>query len=229
MAPNVLTFSGFLLTVLNFFLLAYYDPTFNASSEHKSADVPDVPKWVFLLSAINLFVAHTLGEKIWFFAMDCMLQMAGNLWSIDISDGIDGKQARRTGTSGPLGELFDHGLDSWSAAFIPIVLYSAFGCGYLSTLRMYFVIWNVFINFYTAHWEKYNTGILFLPLGYDAAMLVSTCVVQQISQYSNPLTISIFLFFFREWSSCWAWLAFLATRCGIFPYGQALLPVIFLR
>jgi phosphatidylglycerophosphate synthase len=24
-------------------------------------------------------------------------------------DAIDGKQARRTGTSGPLGELFDHG------------------------------------------------------------------------------------------------------------------------
>ena len=29
------------------------------------------------------------------------------------TDGIDGKQARRTGSSGPLGELFDHGLDSW--------------------------------------------------------------------------------------------------------------------
>lgn len=27
-----------------------------------------------------------------------------------VSDGIDGKQARRIGLSGPLGELFDHGL-----------------------------------------------------------------------------------------------------------------------
>jgi phosphatidylserine synthase len=27
-------------------------------------------------------------------------------------DAIDGKQARRTGTSGPLGELFDHGCDA---------------------------------------------------------------------------------------------------------------------
>jgi len=29
-------------------------------------------------------------------------------------DAIDGKQARRTGTSNPLGELFDHGCDSIS-------------------------------------------------------------------------------------------------------------------
>lgn len=27
-------------------------------------------------------------------------------------DSIDGKQARRTGTSSPLGELFDHGCDA---------------------------------------------------------------------------------------------------------------------
>lgn len=27
-------------------------------------------------------------------------------------DAIDGKQARRTGTSSPLGELFDHGCDA---------------------------------------------------------------------------------------------------------------------
>lgn len=34
-------------------------------------------------------------------------------------DGIDGKQARRIGLSGPLGELFDHGLDSYTAILIP--------------------------------------------------------------------------------------------------------------
>ena len=32
-------------------------------------------------------------------------------------DAIDGKQARRTGTSSPLGELFDHGCDSLSTGF----------------------------------------------------------------------------------------------------------------
>jgi ethanolaminephosphotransferase len=38
-------------------------------------------------------------------------------------DAIDGKQARRTGTSSPLGQLFDHGCDAWSTVltiFIPM-------------------------------------------------------------------------------------------------------------
>ena len=32
------------------------------------------------------------------------------LWMYQSLDAIDGKQARRTGTSGPLGEMFDHGV-----------------------------------------------------------------------------------------------------------------------
>lgn len=35
-------------------------------------------------------------------------------------DAIDGKQARRTGTSTPLGELFDHGCDSLSTVFVAL-------------------------------------------------------------------------------------------------------------
>jgi phosphatidylglycerophosphate synthase len=35
-------------------------------------------------------------------------------------DGIDGKHARRTGTSSPLGQIFDHGGDSISTIFLLI-------------------------------------------------------------------------------------------------------------
>ncbi|KOB70742.1 Choline/ethanolaminephosphotransferase 1, partial [Operophtera brumata] len=35
-------------------------------------------------------------------------------------DAIDGKQARRTGSQSPLGELFDHGCDSISTVFIAL-------------------------------------------------------------------------------------------------------------
>ncbi|VDK60457.1 unnamed protein product [Anisakis simplex] len=35
-------------------------------------------------------------------------------------DGMDGKQARRTGTSSPIGEFFDHGIDTW--ALVPVAL-----------------------------------------------------------------------------------------------------------
>lgn len=99
-----------------------------------------------------------------------------------ISDGIDGKQARRTGTSGPLGELFDHGLDSYSAALIPIYVFSIFGTNALTPTRMFFVVWNVFLNFFLTHFEKYNTGVMFLPWAYDFTMWVrnepkSTCIL----------------------------------------------------
>lgn len=38
--------------------------------------------------------------------------------SYQTMDAIDGKQARRTGSAGPLGQLFDHGCDSISTTFI---------------------------------------------------------------------------------------------------------------
>ena len=53
--------------------------------------VQGAPQWTFLLAAVGLFFYQSL-------------------------DAIDGKQARRTGTSSPLGELFDHGCDSVSVS-----------------------------------------------------------------------------------------------------------------
>lgn len=47
------------------------------------------PLWAYLLCAVGLFIYQSL-------------------------DAIDGKQARRTNSSSPLGELFDHGCDSLS-------------------------------------------------------------------------------------------------------------------
>jgi phosphatidylglycerophosphate synthase len=37
-------------------------------------------------------------------------------------DAIDGKQARRTGSSSPLGELFDHGCDAVSTSMLVIII-----------------------------------------------------------------------------------------------------------
>ena len=76
-----------------------------------------------------------------------------------MSDGIDGKQARRIKLSGPLGELFDHGLDSYSASLIPICLYSVFGRGAqfsIEPMRFYYVLVVILLNFYISHWEKYK-------------------------------------------------------------------------
>ncbi len=54
--------------------------------------VSPAPWWVYLLNAVGIFIYQTL-------------------------DALDGKQARRTGSSSPFGELFDHGCDSVSCVF----------------------------------------------------------------------------------------------------------------
>nr|CAH7724305.1 unnamed protein product [Callosobruchus chinensis] len=146
-APNLLTFTGFLFTVIAYLVFTALDYNYYAS-DPDHPEVEPLPRWIFMMAAIFLFLAYTL-------------------------DGIDGKQARRTGTSGPLGELFDHGLDSYTAGLIPSAMYSIFGRGpkySIVPFRMFFTMWNVLMNFYLSHFEKYNTGVLFLPWGYDFSM-----------------------------------------------------------
>lgn len=53
------------------------------------------PRWACFLCALGLFIYQSL-------------------------DAIDGKQARRTNSSSPLGELFDHGCDSISTVFVAL-------------------------------------------------------------------------------------------------------------
>lgn len=151
-APNLLTLTGFLQLVANFFLLTYYDCSFYAASrDHPES--PPIPNWVWLLCGLNMFISHTL-------------------------DGIDGKQARRTKSSSPLGELFDHGLDSWASLFIPIAMYSVYGRGEfgVNVFRVFLVSVGVMFCFILSHWEKYITGVLFLPWGYDLSQLGMTLI-----------------------------------------------------
>lgn len=89
-------------------------------------------------------------------------------------DGMDGKQARRTKTSSALGELFDHGVDSWACFLFPVCIFSVlskddYG---LSPMAMHLLLWAIYISFIDSHWEKYNTRVLFLPWSYDISMLV---------------------------------------------------------
>ena len=62
-APNVLTFSGFMLLVINFAIMIYYDLDFYASSRDHP-EFPPVPSWVWLMCAINNFLSHTLGKTV---------------------------------------------------------------------------------------------------------------------------------------------------------------------
>ena len=64
----------------------------------------EAPSWVYGANALLLLCYQTL-------------------------DGSDGKQARRTRTGSPLGELFDHGVDAWAVGLITMFTVDAFAYG----------------------------------------------------------------------------------------------------
>lgn len=74
-------------------------------------------------------------------------------------DATDGKQARRTGTSSPLGELFDHGCDSMTQVFVTLNICYALQMGLVKNLVWLCVILSV-STFYAAHWSTFCTGHL---------------------------------------------------------------------
>ncbi|XP_049864931.1 cholinephosphotransferase 1 isoform X8 [Pectinophora gossypiella] len=94
----------------------------------------DPPRWACALCALGVFVYQSL-------------------------DAIDGKQARRTGSQSPLGELFDHGCDSISTIFIALGACIAVKLGEYPTW-MFFQCFCAMTLFYCAHWQAYVTGTL---------------------------------------------------------------------
>lgn len=95
----------------------------------------DIPSWVLILCALGLFLYQTL-------------------------DAIDGKQARRTGSSSPLGELFDHGCDAVSTIFVATSLSVALKLSNDSPWLVFAVCAFGMNCFYVAHWQTYVTGSL---------------------------------------------------------------------
>ncbi|XP_049860507.1 choline/ethanolaminephosphotransferase 1 isoform X1 [Schistocerca gregaria] len=100
-----------------------------------SADAKtEAPRWACFICALGLFVYQSL-------------------------DAIDGKQARRTNTSSPLGELFDHGCDSISTVFVALSACIAVQLGYYPAW-MFFQCFCAMTLFYCAHWQTYVSGTL---------------------------------------------------------------------
>jgi ethanolaminephosphotransferase len=78
----------------------------------------DCPPWVYASWAIGLFLYQTF-------------------------DAVDGSQARRTHQSGPLGELFDHGVDAINTT-LEVLLFSAtmnLGQGWKTVLTLFACRW----------------------------------------------------------------------------------------
>ncbi|XP_010935213.1 choline/ethanolaminephosphotransferase 1 isoform X1 [Elaeis guineensis] len=107
------------------------------------------PRWVHLAHGMLLFLYQTF-------------------------DAVDGKQARRTNSSSPLGELFDHGCDALACAFESLAFGSTAMCG-----RTTFWFWVIAaIPFYLATWEHFFTNTLILPIvngPTEGLMLIYAC------------------------------------------------------
>jgi len=97
------------------------------------------------------------------------------LFMYQTMDALDGKQARRTGTSSPLGELFDHGCDAVSVSLISIPIMGTLQLG--SSWTGFILLLSICILFYCAQWEEYCTGSF--VLGYlnvtEAQLLMMLC------------------------------------------------------
>jgi phosphatidylglycerophosphate synthase len=76
-----------------------------------------------------------------------------------VMDSCDGAQARRTGTSSPMGELFDHGFDAITMSLVMASLCSLFRYSYFS-LRLLITMVGGNLVFFSAHWNAYVVGYL---------------------------------------------------------------------
>jgi ethanolaminephosphotransferase len=85
---------------------------------------------------------------------------AAGVWAYSTLDNIDGKQARRTGTSSGLGELFDHGIDSLNCTLASVLEVSAMGLG-SSPIGALTALVPCLPMFFST-WETYHTHTLYL-------------------------------------------------------------------
>ncbi len=76
-------------------------------------------------------------------------------------DEMDGKQARRTGNSSPLGLIFDHGVDCFSLGVQTITYMRFLQLGY--TPISYILLIGVYSAFHFETLGEYYCGTLYLP------------------------------------------------------------------
>ncbi|KAI4255303.1 MAG: hypothetical protein LQ352_002635 [Teloschistes flavicans] len=100
-------------------------------------------------------------------------------------DNVDGKQARRTGQSSGLGELFDHGIDSLNCTLASLCETAAMGLG--SSPKGVFTALIPCLPMFFSTWETYHTHTLYL--GYfngPTEGLIIACSMMILSGYNGP-------------------------------------------
>jgi ethanolaminephosphotransferase len=125
-SPNVITLTGFVCTLVPFFLMF---SMFGTSFEGP------VPAWWCFLEAVLYFVYRLLDE-------------------------MDGKQARKTGNSSPVGLMFDHGCDSFTTALLCLMMSKMLQIG--NGPLVLWILLGVTQSFHFSTLEEYYIGGLYL-------------------------------------------------------------------
>ncbi|KAL2757755.1 hypothetical protein ACRALDRAFT_1028574 [Sodiomyces alcalophilus JCM 7366] len=111
----------------------------------------DCPPWVYYSWGAGLFLYQTF-------------------------DAVDGSQARRTRQSGPLGELFDHGVDALNTALGVLIFAGSqnMGQGWATVATLFASL----LTFYVQTWDEYHTKQLTLGIvnGPVEGVLILTAV-----------------------------------------------------
>ncbi len=156
-APNFLSLVGLSAMVVCYALTYSYSPDFTQP----------LPRWLYAYSALTLFAYQTIDVRQLTHALPHLTHQPSahlclSLLCCMLLQNLDGRQARRTGNSSPLGLLFDHGVDALNCTFASLLLATVYQIGLLGPLPL-FLFWNIgFVPFVFATWEEYFTGKLTL-------------------------------------------------------------------
>lgn len=139
----------------------------------------DCPPWVYGSWAVGLFLYQTF-------------------------DAVDGTQARRTRQSGPLGELFDHGVDACNTT-LEVLLFAAamnLGQGWKTVMTLFACMFpkraipkpnfdlietlTALLTFYVQTWDEYHTRTLTLGIiSGPVEGVLSMCIVYAVTAYNG--------------------------------------------
>jgi ethanolaminephosphotransferase len=110
--------------------------SFGATMIYNPSLEPGAPRWLHFLTGLCILLYQTL-------------------------DNMDGKQARKTGSSSALGMFFDHACDAINAGITVISMGSVLGTGWSG--RLFTCYASTFFPFFFQTWEEYYTGSMLLP------------------------------------------------------------------
>eukprot|EP00531_Pseudo-nitzschia_arenysensis_P013038 CAMPEP_0116140300 /NCGR_PEP_ID=MMETSP0329-20121206/13769_1 /TAXON_ID=697910 /ORGANISM="Pseudo-nitzschia arenysensis, Strain B593" /LENGTH=396 /DNA_ID=CAMNT_0003635395 /DNA_START=55 /DNA_END=1245 /DNA_ORIENTATION=- len=160
LAPNTITSIGLVWMITAYVAYWWYVPSLEVEDE---SDVFYPPRWIFLWNGIAILVYQTL-------------------------DNMDGRQARRTGSSSPLGLLFDHGCDAINSIFGSANVIIGMNLSPSENLlETWLLVFGPFFLFYIATWEQYYTGELIMPIvNGPSEGLVGTAVLSFVSYVNGP-------------------------------------------